>query len=81
MACQVLGDRRSLTLRDLERHERHHVVPDALRDHVRAGSFWAFNKEIPPDTAGAIARAAVGNRTLILEPVKAANDERVTELG
>lgn len=26
-----------------------------LRDHVRAGSFWAFNKEIPPRTAGAIA--------------------------
>lgn len=32
-------------------------------------------------TAGAVAEAFVGNRTLILEPVKAANDERVTELG
>ena len=32
-------------------------------------------------TANAVAQAAVGNRTLILEPVKAANDERVTELG
>jgi hypothetical protein len=32
-------------------------------------------------TAGALAQAAVGNRTLILEPVKAAVGERVTELG
>ena len=32
-------------------------------------------------TAGAIAEAAVGNRTLVLEPVKAAVGERVTELG
>ncbi|HVF04728.1 MAG TPA: hypothetical protein VNA20_07810 [Frankiaceae bacterium] len=33
------------------------------------------------ESANAVAKAAVGNRTLILEPVKAANDERVTELG
>ncbi len=30
-----------------------------LRDHVRAGSFWAFNREIPPETAGAIARYVI----------------------
>lgn len=30
-----------------------------LRDHVRAGSFWAFDKEIPPRTAGAIAQYLV----------------------
>jgi hypothetical protein len=32
-------------------------------------------------SAGAVAKAAVGNRTLILEPVKASNREAVTELG
>lgn len=32
-------------------------------------------------TAGALAEAVVGNRTLILEPVKAMNREAVTELG
>lgn len=32
-------------------------------------------------TAGAVAEALIGNRTLILEPVKGANDERVTDLA
>ncbi|HWL37936.1 MAG TPA: hypothetical protein VNQ77_17250 [Frankiaceae bacterium] len=32
-------------------------------------------------TAGAVAEAAIGNRTLVLEPVKAAVGEAVTELG
>jgi hypothetical protein len=33
------------------------------------------------ETANAVAHAAVGNRTLVLEPVKAAVGEAVTELG
>jgi hypothetical protein len=48
-------------------------------DNVHKVEMWA---QFETQTAGeALAEAAVGNRTLILEPVKAAHGEEVVELG
>lgn len=49
------------------------------QDNVHTIQVWA-DWDVAA-TANAVAEAVVGNRTLILEPVKSAHRERVTELG
>jgi hypothetical protein len=54
---------------------------DSNLHKIQVWAYWDMEGPGLGTTANAVAEAAVGNRTLVLEPVKAAVGETVTEMG